>query len=100
MPSFQCDKPRLQALKFTSGVWNAGIQVSLQLQEEQREAGLAMVSAAEEYAHAATRHFYFSRAQLQLLLRQLNFCASELSGEQCPFPSTPQTLHLACNMSL
>jgi hypothetical protein len=54
------------------------------LQEEQKEASLAVLSAAEEHSHAATRHLYFQRAQLQLLLRQLIFCASELSGGQPP----------------
>ena len=30
--------------------------------------------------HAATRHCYYQRATLQLLLRQLRFCAAELAG--------------------
>jgi len=34
-----------------------------------------------EYMHAATRHCYYQRAELQLLLRQLRFCAAELGGE-------------------
>jgi hypothetical protein len=33
-----------------------------------------------EYMHAATRHCYYQRAELQLLLRQLRFCAAELNG--------------------
>ena len=32
------------------------------------------------YMHAATRHCYYQRATLQLLLRQLRFCAAELAG--------------------
>jgi len=31
-----------------------------------------------EYMHAATRHCYYQRAELQLLLRQLRFCGAEL----------------------
>lgn len=34
-----------------------------------------------EYMHAATRHCYYQRAELQLLLRQLRFCGAELHGE-------------------
>lgn len=30
--------------------------------------------------HAATRHLYYQRALLQLLLRQLTFCVTELQG--------------------
>ena len=30
--------------------------------------------------HAATRHLYYQRALLQLLLRQLTFCVTELKG--------------------
>jgi hypothetical protein len=33
-----------------------------------------------EYMHAATRHCYYQRAELQLLLRQLRFCSAELNG--------------------
>lgn len=36
--------------------------------------------ARRDYMHAATRHLYYQRALLQLLLRQLNFCVSELQG--------------------
>ncbi|KAK9817196.1 hypothetical protein WJX72_010907 [[Myrmecia] bisecta] len=36
--------------------------------------------ASKEYMHAATRHLYFQRAEIQLLLRQLRFCASELQA--------------------
>ena len=38
----------------------------------------ALLQASQEYMHAATRHLYYQRALLQLLLRQLTFCASEL----------------------
>ena len=36
--------------------------------------------AQQEYLHAVTRHLYYQRALLQLLLRQLNFCTSEMQG--------------------
>ena len=36
--------------------------------------------ARQDYMHAATRHLYYQRALLQLLLRQLTFCVSELQG--------------------
>ena len=56
------------------------------MQEELNRASLAVLEVAQEYSHAAARHLYFRRAQLQLLLRQLNFCASELSGACPPLP--------------
>ena len=40
----------------------------------------ALLQASQEYMHAATRHLYYQRALLQLLLRQLTFCVSELQG--------------------
>ena len=40
----------------------------------------ALQRAGQEYMHAATRHLYYQRALLQLLLRQLTFCAGELKG--------------------
>ena len=40
----------------------------------------ALQQAGQEYMHAATRHLYYQRALLQLLLRQLTFCVSELQG--------------------
>ncbi len=40
----------------------------------------ALAQAGQEYMHAATRHLYYQRALLQLLLRQLTFCVSELQG--------------------
>lgn len=61
-------------------VGRASFALEKKRREEQKEASLAVLSAAEEHSHAATRHLYFQRAQLQLLLRQLIFCASELSG--------------------
>ena len=42
-------------------------------------AAAAAAEAAQEHMHAATRHCYFQRAELQLLLRQLRFCSSELA---------------------
>lgn len=38
------------------------------------------VDTGREYMHAATRHCYYQRAELQLLLRQLHFCGAELHG--------------------
>lgn len=40
----------------------------------------ALMQAGQEYMHAATRHLYYQRALLQLLLRQLTFCVGELQG--------------------
>ena len=40
----------------------------------------ASQQAAQEFMHAATRHLYYQRALLQLLLRQLTFCVTELQG--------------------
>ena len=40
----------------------------------------ALAQAGQEYMHAATRHLYYQRALLQLLLRQLTFCVNELQG--------------------
>ncbi len=37
--------------------------------------------AAQEFVHSACRHLYFQRAELQLLLRRLVFCAAELSSK-------------------
>lgn len=37
-----------------------------------------------EFMHAATRHCYYQRGELQLLLRQLRFCAGELRGKSRP----------------
>ena len=37
--------------------------------------------AGQEFMHAATRHCYYQRAELQLLLRQLKFCAAELTSK-------------------
>ena len=37
-----------------------------------------------EFMHAATRHCYYQRGELQLLLRQLRFCAGELRGRSRP----------------
>ena len=40
--------------------------------------------AAQEFVHSACRHLYFQRAELQLLLRKLLFCAAELSSKHLP----------------
>lgn len=49
----------------------------------------ASQQAAQEFMHAATRHLYYQRALLQLLLRQLTFCVTELKGMTCrQSPST------------
>lgn len=48
---------------------------------EEESAAVAVETAAGlEYMHSATRHCYYQRAMLQLLLRQLRFCAAELQG--------------------
>ena len=64
--------------------------LSVSAQEELNRASMAVLEVAREYSHAAARHLYFRRAQLQLLLRQLNFCASELSGAWPPPPALPR----------
>lgn len=69
--------------------------MTLLLQEDQRVAAKAVIGAAQDFTHAATRHLYFQRAQLQLLLRQLTFCAAELTGEQ-PFLKPLQSEELLC----
>ena len=38
--------------------------------------------AAQEFVFSACRHLYFQRAELQLLLRRLLFCAAELSSRR------------------
>lgn len=63
--------------------------------EQNRKAELAAGAGVEsgalrEYMHATSRHLYFQRAELQLMLRQLRFCSSELKGG-APLPF--QTLH-------
>ena len=48
-----------------------------------KQEGAAQVAAEEakqELVHSACRHLYFQRAELQLLLRRLLFCAAELSS--------------------
>ena len=48
-----------------------------------KQAGAAQGAAEEakqEFVHSACRHLYFQRAELQLLLRRLLFCAAELSS--------------------
>jgi len=40
--------------------------------------------AAQEFVYSACRHLYFQRAELQLLLRRLLFCATELSSMHLP----------------
>ena len=52
--------------------------------QEEKEAAAVEAAAGREYMHAATRHCYYVRATLQLLLRQLRFCAAELQGAQPP----------------
>ena len=50
-----------------------------------------------EYMHAATRHCYYQRAELQLLLRQLRFCSAELNGAAPLLPSALEFLaSIAC----
>lgn len=52
---------------------------------EEESAAVAVETAAGlEYMHSATRHCYYQRAMLQLLLRQLRFCAAELQGAPRP----------------
>ena len=72
-------------------------------QEEEKAAAEAVVAAAQEYSHAATRHLYFQRAQLQLSLRQLHFCSTELTGNLCfrtnlleAFFFSKKDLHYVC----
>lgn len=54
------------------------------------EARAVEKDTGREYMHAATRHCYYQRAELQLLLRQLRFCGAELNGGGPPNP------HLTC----
>lgn len=60
----------------------------------------ALLQASQEYMHAATRHLYYQRALLQLLLRQLTFCVSELQGvpahHSCHFLCLPITTVTSC----
>ncbi len=45
-----------------------------------RCARAAAAEAAQEFIHSACRHLYFQRAEAQLLLRKLLFCAAELQS--------------------
>ncbi|KAK9909945.1 hypothetical protein WJX75_009855 [Coccomyxa subellipsoidea] len=45
-----------------------------------RSARAAAHEAAQEFIHSACRHLYFQRAEAQLLLRKLLFCAAELQS--------------------
>ena len=54
---------------------------------EEAAAASVDTGAGEEYMHAATRHCYYQRATLQLLMRQLRFCAAELQGARQHAPS-------------
>ena len=47
---------------------------------ELAEAAAVEAAACREYMHAASRHLYYMRATLQLLLRQLRFCGAEMHG--------------------
>ncbi len=51
-----------------------------------RSARATAIEAAQEFIHSACRHLYFQRAEAQLLLRKLLFCAAELQSES---PSLP-----------
>lgn len=55
---------------------SSGWQVTAQAEDESTHA--TSQQAAQEFMHAATRHLYYQRALLQLLLRQLTFCVTEL----------------------
>ncbi|KAL3152273.1 hypothetical protein ABBQ32_001347 [Trebouxia sp. C0010 RCD-2024] len=57
---------------------SSGWQVTAKAEDECSHA--ASQQAAQEFMHAATRHLYYQRALLQLLLRQLTFCVTELQG--------------------
>ncbi|KAK9826530.1 hypothetical protein WJX74_000568 [Apatococcus lobatus] len=46
---------------------------------DKRVAEQSLLACRTEFLHAATRHCYFQRAEMQLLLRQLRFCAAELA---------------------
>lgn len=56
----------------------------------------SMNQVQQEYLHAATRHLYYQRALLQLVLRQLNFCVSELQGTCRAWQVTYVALSGAC----
>lgn len=45
-----------------------------------RSAQASAHEAAQEFIHSACRHLYFQRAEAQLLLRKLLFCAAELQS--------------------
>ena len=57
---------------------SSGWQATAKAADESTHA--ASQQAAQEFMHAATRHLYYQRALLQLLLRQLTFCVTELKG--------------------
>ena len=46
--------------------------------EARAAAAATAAEAAQEFIHSACRHLYFQRAEAQLLLRKLLFCAAEL----------------------
>ena len=57
-------------------------------QQDRWLAEQSLLACRTEFVHAATRHCYFQRAEMQLLLRQLRFCAAELAGRAgCHFSS-------------
>ena len=58
----------------------------------------SLLACRTEFLHAATRHCYFQRAEMQLLLRQLRFCAAELAGT--PRRSSPPIPPLYCIAAL
>ena len=49
--------------------------------------------AAQEFVFSACRHLYFQRAELQLLLRRLLFCAAELSSRRLRSQHVPKLHH-------
>lgn len=65
---------------------------------DKRVAEQSLLACRTEFLHAATRHCYFQRAEMQLLLRQLRFCAAELAGtSRSPSPPLPP---LSCTGAL
>lgn len=69
----------------------SGWQAASKAADQSRQA--ASQQAAQDFMHAAARHLYYQRALLQLLLRQLTFCVTELKGidgldmQQCTTPT-------------
>lgn len=64
-------------------------QASAQAAKAVEAARTSTAETVQEFIYSACRHLYFQRAELQLLLRKLLFCAAELQGGLLVEISTP-----------